>query len=120
MALVEQEDTLGRQGFQIDRTVVGLGTAGGEHESVLEQRTADQLWPVFGSAGADQGNVQRAIDEARHQRFGAIFADGEAMLGQLAGQGREDFGQQIGRHGGDEAEADRPVRRAGGLLRKNG
>ncbi|OAM79201.1 hypothetical protein A3840_03800 [Devosia elaeis] len=108
MALVQEQDALGRQGRKRDRLCRRLATRRGQHEGIVEERGDRQFRPVQRQFGGDEGDVEAAVPEAVQKGFGAAFADGEAQLRQGIGQRRKDRGQQIGRHGGDQAEAERP------------
>jgi len=104
VALVEQQYTVGRQFAQRYRAGCGLAARHGQHKGVVEERRHAEPRALAGRFGGDQGDIETAIFEPRQQRLGAAFADREAQFRQAAGQGREDFGQEIGRDRRDQTE----------------
>jgi hypothetical protein len=95
----------------------GVVRARDERERVAEQLTDVQVAGVEGQG--DQRDVQAARAQPLEQVPRHVLAQVELQLGMGPPQRRQHAGQQVGRDGGDGAEAQRPAERtrrlAGGL-----
>ena len=113
MALVQQENTVRRDGGERYGLFCRHILRCGEHEGIIEERLDSQPRPSGGRVSSNQHQIKMAFQQAVKQRFRPVLADGEAEVRKLLLQGRENVGEQIGGHGGNDAEAQRAIWLAG-------
>ena len=97
----------------------GIGLARHERELVLEQLAHVQVAGIEGQR--DQRDVEPARAQPLEQAIREVLAQVQLQLRVRAAQRRKHAGQQVGRDGGDGAEAQRPgqrARRGAGRLRQ--
>ena len=89
-----------------------IGFARHQRELVPEQLAHVQVAGIEGER--DQGDVEAARAQPLEQDLGDVLAQVELQIAVGAPQRGQDAGQQVGRDGGDGAEAQRPGQRARG------
>ncbi|GGF15192.1 hypothetical protein GCM10011321_03790 [Youhaiella tibetensis] len=116
VALIEQQDALGREAGERHRALGRFVARRGEHEGIGEERGDGQPRAARRRFAGDERQVELAFGQGLEQRFGATFAGAENEVRKLRLEGREYVGQQIGRDGGDKSEPNRPGGLAGMAL----